>query len=148
MDIFQALVLGIVQGFTEFLPISSSGHLVFFPQIFGWPEQPLVFDTTLHLATAAALVVYFWRDLVVVVKSLIQDTRLLGFNIKAFSLEGKMGVAIVAGSIPVAVLGLSFANAFELYFRGVLSVSVFLILGSGLMFLAERFSRERMEGWV
>ena len=142
MDIFQALVLGIVQGFTEFLPISSSGHLVFFPQVFGWPEQPLVFDTTLHLATAAALVVYFWRDLVSVAKAFFRDIRSLGLRFKSYSSEGKMGVAIIVGSVPVAVLGLSFAGAFEFYFRGVLSVSVFLILGSGLMFLAERFSRQ------
>jgi len=63
MDLIHAIILGVVQGLTEFLPISSSGHLIVFPHVFGWIQQPLAFDTTLHLGTAVALVVYFFKDL-------------------------------------------------------------------------------------
>ena len=64
MTYFQALVLGLVQGLTEFLPISSSGHLIIVPEVFGWGQHPLSFDTTLHLGTAAAVVIYFYSDLI------------------------------------------------------------------------------------
>jgi len=73
MPILQAVLLGIVQGITEFFPISSSAHLIIFPKLFGWEEQELVFDTTLHLATSLALIVYFWNDIILIVKSLIKD---------------------------------------------------------------------------
>ena len=63
MGLFQALILGIVQGVTEFLPISSSGHLVLLPVFLGWDSPSLVFDTTVHLATLLAVVAVFWRDL-------------------------------------------------------------------------------------
>jgi len=62
MPIYQAIVLGIVQGLTEILPISSSGHLILIPQLFGWAPHPLSFDAALHLGTAAALLVFFARD--------------------------------------------------------------------------------------
>ena len=60
MSIFQALILGAVQGLTEFLPVSSSAHLIIFPSLLGWEKQPLVFDTTLHFSTAFALLIYFF----------------------------------------------------------------------------------------
>ncbi|MBI2485209.1 undecaprenyl-diphosphate phosphatase [Candidatus Uhrbacteria bacterium] len=67
MTILQALILGIVQGITEFLPISSSGHLVIFPELFGWPLQDVAFDATIHLATLLVILSVFWRDIVEVV---------------------------------------------------------------------------------
>ena len=61
MSILQAIVLGIVQGISEFLPVSSSGHLILIPEIFGWPDQGLVFDVTMHLATLTA-VLWVFKD--------------------------------------------------------------------------------------
>lgn len=61
MDLLQAIVLGIVQGLTEFLPVSSSGHLIIVPALFGWDDQGLAFDVGLHAGTLVALLVYFWR---------------------------------------------------------------------------------------
>ena len=67
MSYTQAVVLGLVQGLTEFLPISSSGHLILVPRVFGWPDQGLAFDAALHLGTLAALVAYFRSELIGVV---------------------------------------------------------------------------------
>src|SRR2546423_3070075 len=64
MTYTQALVLGVVQGITEFLPVSSSGHLILVPRVFGWPDQGLAFDAALHLGTLAALVAYFRGELI------------------------------------------------------------------------------------
>ena len=87
MKIYQALILGVLQGTTEFLPISSSGHLVLLPSIFGWEVQSLAFDTVLHLGTATALIAYFRNDILEVFKS------------------KKYMVLIFLGSIPAVVLG-------------------------------------------
>ncbi len=64
MSVWQAIVLGIVQGLTEFLPVSSSAHLLIVPWLLGWEEPGLAFDAALHLGTLAAVLVYFWRDLI------------------------------------------------------------------------------------
>ncbi|MBN1162249.1 undecaprenyl-diphosphatase UppP [Patescibacteria group bacterium] len=131
MSLLQALILGIVQGLTEFLPVSSSGHLVIFPAIFGWNEQPLVFDTTLHLGTVLALVIYFRKD---IVRMLVKDKDL--------------GLKILLGSIPAGVLGLLFNSFIETHLRNVFSVIIFLSAGSLLMLLAEHKFRAPLKGTI
>ena len=64
MDIVQAIILGLVQGASEFVPISSSGHLVLVPWLLGWPQPSLVFDTVVHWGTLVAVLAYFWRDFI------------------------------------------------------------------------------------
>ena len=134
MTFFQAFILGIVQGLTEFLPVSSSGHLVVLPKIFGWGEQPLVFDTTMHLATALALIVYFRKDLFLIVKS---------FDKGLFTTKTRFAWILVAGTIPAGILGVVFGDVIESAFRSVESVVVFLTLGSLLMLAAEMFGRKK-----
>jgi undecaprenyl-diphosphatase len=131
MSIFQALFLGIVQGLTEFLPVSSSGHLVLIPKVFGWVPQPLLFDTTVHLGTALALVVFFWKDIWQIL-------------VKNHSL----GLKIIIGTIPAALLGFFFEGFFELTFRSIGYVSLFLFLGSLLMLFAEKVFRAPLTGTV
>lgn len=121
MNIFQAVTLGIVQGLTEFLPISSSGHLIIFPSIFGWGIQSLAFDVVLHLGTAGALIVYFWKDIL----NIIFRNR-------------KLGLYIIVGSIPAAVVGFLLEDMVENSLRSVYYVIIFLLLGSALMFLSEK----------
>lgn len=138
MSIFRALILGIVQGLTEFLPVSSSAHLIIFPELLGWEKQPLVFDTTLHLGTALALLVCFWKDISEIIQSLFKDVLKRKTAVKHYSSSSQLGIKILLGSIPVGFIGLLFENQIESIFRGVGSVSFFLILGSILMYISEK----------
>ena len=96
MTIFQAIILGIVQGAGEFLPVSSSGHLVALPQILGWEDPGLVFDIALHWGTLIAVLVYFWRDWVLLVRSGLTGAK---------NLEGKMFWYLLVATLPGAGLG-------------------------------------------
>ena len=137
----HAVLLGIVQGLTEFLPISSSGHLIILPSLLGWGQQELVFDTVLHLGTAAALMVFFWIDLYIIFTNLLKDVLAGKSKVAKFSDYGKLGIYILVGSIPAGIIGLLLDNFIESRLRGVSAVAAFLLLGSVLMFVAERFSR-------
>ncbi len=119
MSVFQAFILGIIQGVTELFPVSSSGHLIILPRLFGWGPHPLFFDTTLHLGTALALIVVFWKDLVKVFKDL------------------SYAKSILIGILPAGLLGFFLNGWFESVFRDVFWVVLFLIFGSLLMSLAE-----------
>ena len=141
MNLFHAIVLGVVQGLTEFLPISSSGHLIVFPHVFGWIQQPLAFDTTLHLGTAAALVVYFFKDLLKIVSGFVRDIWNFEDEFSKFSHGGKLGLYILLGSVPAGVIGFLFNDKIESVFRTVEYVVLFLILGSALMLFAERLGK-------
>jgi undecaprenyl-diphosphatase len=144
MSIFRALILGTLQGLTEFIPVSSSGHLVIFPEVLGWESQPLVFDTTLHLATAFALILCFWKDITAIIKSLFKDFSKYKGDVKNYSSDSMMGLKIALGSVPVGIVGLLFEDVLENTFRGILSVAVFLLFGSFLMWFAEKRLEKRL----
>lgn len=140
MTILQSIILGLVQGVAEFLPISSTGHLVLLSKIPGWSEQPLVFDTTLHLATALALIICFWKDIWIIASAFLQSFSLNKLSFKHYTKEAKLGLIIIVGSIPAGLIGVLFGDTIENAFRSVFAVSMFLILGSVLMFFAEKRS--------
>jgi undecaprenyl-diphosphatase len=102
MDVFQAIILGAVQGLTEFLPISSSAHLILVPWALGWPSHGLAFDAALHMGTLAALLIYFWRDWVKIICGFLAG---LTDATARETFEFKMGLMLILGSVPAAVVG-------------------------------------------
>ena len=127
MDILQIIVLGFVQGLTEFLPISSSGHLVLLPKFFGWQDPGLNVDAFLHLGTLLAVLIYFREELLQI-----------AFN----SEKTKLRNGIFLATIPALALGFGFKSFFESSetLRSINFVSLTLFLGAIAIFLAEKFS--------
>lgn len=145
MTVWQALVLGIVQGLTEFLPISSSAHLILVPWLFGWPEPGLAFNVALHLGTLSAVLVYFSRDLLTIARGWLTglaQRRPLG------SPEARIGWAVLIGSVPAGVVGVLLNDAIDQYFHsgggGTLAIGLTAVLLMALgaaLWLAERAGR-------
>src|SRR5205809_2372109 len=105
VDVFQAIVLGFVQGVTEFLPISSRAHLILVPWLFGWPDPGLTFDVALHLGTLVALLVYFRKDWIHLAKSAL---KLLDGDTK--NPDARVALHIIVGTIPGGVAGILFED--------------------------------------
>ena len=145
MTVWQALVLGIVQGLTEFLPISSSAHLILVPWLFGWPEPGLAFNVALHLGTLSAVLVYFSGDLLTIARGWLTglaQRRPLG------SPEARIGWAVLIGSVPAGVVGVLLNDAIDQYFHsgggGTLAIGLTAVLLMALgaaLWLAERAGR-------
>lgn len=127
MNNIQAIILGFIQGLTEFLPISSSGHLVLFQKIFGINEPTLIFDTMVHVGTLLAVVTVFWKDILALLKRPFQ----------------KLTWLLVAGTIPTGVIGIVFKDYFEAMFKSGSTLGFeFLITGFVILF-AERLNNGR-----
>ncbi len=138
MNAFEAIVLGLVQGLTEFLPISSSGHLRIVPAFFGWEDPGAAFTAVIQLGTMAAVLLYFRRDLwriaVAWLRSL-RDPEARG------DLDARMGWYIILGTIPIGILGLAFKDPIETEFRNLELIGTTLIVFGLLMLAAEAVSR-------
>lgn len=135
MTIIYAMILGAVQGLAEFLPISSSGHLVLGHALFGgFAMDEVAFDLVLHFATAAAVIVYFRKDLLALIFSFL---RLLG-RLPVHKKDKVLMLALVLGTIPGALAGMFFEDVIAAYFRSPFSVAVVLIIGSIFFIFAER----------
>jgi len=142
VGLFQALILGIVQGATEFLPISSSGHLVLLPAFLGWDSPSLVFDTTVHLATLLAVVAVFWRDLLGLLAAWWQGLRRgQPFRI----VESRLAWWVILATVPGILAGILLKETFESLFDSPQAVGTFLLLTALLLVLAEIFGRRRRE---
>ncbi|MBU0687836.1 MAG: undecaprenyl-diphosphate phosphatase [Candidatus Margulisbacteria bacterium] len=140
MSIFQALVLGIIQGLTEFLPVSSSGHLVIAQHLIGIPNN-ISFDLVVHLATVLAVIIYFARDIWELIVAFILGT-LEAFKIKrsqnyVFGQHFRVGWLIIIASIPTALMGFFFKDFFEALFNSNLAVGGFLLVTAAVILLAE-----------
>ncbi len=136
MTLIQVVILAIVQGLTEFLPVSSSGHLVLVPYLFAWADQGLAFDVAVHFGSLAAVCIYFRKDMVSI---LAGGMRLLGDNIT--TPESRLAQAIALGTVPAALAGLLFASWIEANLRDPL-VIVYTLSGFGiLMAIADRVGR-------
>ena len=137
MSILQALILGFVQGATEFIPVSSSGHLVLVPWLLGWPSPSLVFDTMVHWGTLIAVVGYFWRDWRALITAWLRGLRHWDWRDPL----ARLAWLLVIGTVPAAVIGFFLEDWFESLFSEPVWVSLFLLVTAGLLVLGEWFGR-------
>ena len=141
----QALVLGIVQGLTEFLPVSSSGHLILVPWFFGWKDpfiNSLAFSVMLHMGTLLALLVYFWHDWLTLIPAglaSIRDRSLAGDP------DRKMAWLIVVATIPAVLVGPILNDTIENAVREPAPVALMLCVGAAILWLAERWGSKLRE---
>jgi undecaprenyl-diphosphatase len=119
----QAIVLGVVQGVTEFLPISSSGHLILVPHAFGWPDQGQAFDAVMHIGTLAALVAYFRTELIDLVSG---------------ALPRRVALVLLAATVPAGLVGLALGKAIEANLRSPLLIAATTALWGLVMWAADR----------
>jgi len=141
MDILQAILLGILQGATEFIPVSSSGHLVLVPWLLGWPEPSLVFDTIVHWGTLLAVVTYFWRDWWLLISAWLRGLVHWDWS----DPHARMLWLLILGTIPAAVLGYLLEDFFEGLFSEPVWVSIFLLVTAGLLAASEWMARQTRE---
>jgi len=118
MDLWQAIWFAVLQGFTEFLPISSSGHLVLAPHLMGWPDQGLAFDVAVHFGTLIAVVAYFRRDLMLMARDWLRAV-----TGGPSTPDSRLATAVIWGTVPVALAGFFLAGLAESEFRAPLMVA-------------------------
>lgn len=141
MDLLRAAVLGIVQGLSEFLPISSSGHLILVPALFRWPDQGLAFDVSLHAGTLVALLVYFWRDWYDMAAAALDDLGARRLAPARWSPPTRLLALLALGSVPAALAGLALQSWIEDNVRQPWLVAILLGAFGVVMLAADRFSR-------
>jgi undecaprenyl-diphosphatase len=149
VSLFQAIVLGIVQGLTEFLPVSSTAHLRIVPVLFGWKfyhgttnDPGAAFTAVVQLGTTAALVLYFWRELLQVTVAWLRGIR--DKSVRS-SLEYRLGWYLILATIPVSVFGLVFSHEIETGARNLWIIACSLIALAALLFGAEKFGSRRRD---
>lgn len=138
MSIEQIIVLALIQGITEFLPISSSGHLILVPALTGWPDQGVVVDVMTHMGSLLAVLVYFWRDVVALGRGLL--VLLTG----RLTPEGRMALYIIAGTVPIVIVGAVFKlTGLSDLMRSPVLVAWDAIIFGVLLYLADIFGAFR-----
>lgn len=140
MSWWQAIVLGIIEGITEFLPISSTGHLTIAEKLMGMPldnEGLIAFTAIIQIGAIAAAIIYFWQD---IQRVLIAWWRGLWWKRARRQFDYKYGWAIIIGSVPIAVVGLVFKDEIETVLRSLWFVAGTLIIWSGVMWLADKYA--------
>ena len=129
MDQFHAALLGALQGLTEVLPISSSGHLILIPYLLGWQESGITFDVALHIGTMLALCAYFWRDIIELIFNFFSALTARGMRTP----QQRLPFYIIAGTVPAAIIGKAFEETIENVFRSNPFLIVAFLIGFGLL---------------
>jgi undecaprenyl-diphosphatase len=131
LNLFEAILLGIIQGLTEFLPISSTGHLTVAGKLMNLvsadhPEQWTAFIALIQLGTLLAVLIYFWKDIISIIKDFFQDNLIKRVKYSEQKINSKLGWLIIIGTIPVVIIGLAFKDAIE----GALTKNLYVIAAS------------------
>lgn len=142
MSSFEAIILGLVQGLTEFLPISSSGHLRIVPAFAGWEDPGAAFTAVIQLGTMAAVLVYFRGDLWRIAKAWLRELRV---PFRRRSTDANLGWFIILGTIPISIFGFAFSGQIESGARDLYLIGAMLIGFSFVMLLAESVGSRRRE---
>jgi len=138
MDIFQAIALAVLQGLTEFLPISSSAHLILLPVLVGWEDQGLAFDVAVHVGTLAAVIIFYRKILVKIIAAWFAS--LLG---RGFTDDAKLAWYVGLGTIPVGLVGISLTDSMQLALRNPLVIAAATIVFGLLLWWAEKRAQEQ-----
>jgi undecaprenyl-diphosphatase len=139
--LLQSLVLGVVQGLTEFLPVSSTAHLIVVPKLFGWTLDPrfvFPFDILIQWGTLLAVLVYFWRDLFIIARATLAG---LVSRQPLAAPESRLGWMIVIATLPAVVVGLFLKGFFERLHQQPIAIALILIVFSGMIYAVERMGR-------
>jgi undecaprenyl-diphosphatase len=134
LSILQSIILGIIQGLTEFFPVSSSGHLVIVPYLLKWDYIPLYYTITVHFATLVAIVTIFHREIFKIIKALILAVFLKS---KRNDSSFKLGIFIIVASIPGALAGFFLKKYVESFFSRPLAVAIFLLVTAAVLAAGE-----------
>ena len=149
MSLFHALILGIVQGLTEYIPVSSSAHLVLVPWLLGWPDSSFTFEVLVQWGTLVGVFVYFWRDLWDITRSVVVG---LAQRQPLATAPARMGWYIVLGTLPVAVFGSLLKDIFEATFSAPVATAAQLLGTAAILIAAERLGRQERTtgdlGWL
>lgn len=139
MEILRSIIIGGIQGISEFFPISSSGHLVLIPYIFKWNYQGLSFDVALHFGTVLAIIAFFWREWIDIIKSAFTKKQ------SSFNFPKNIFWQIVVASIPAAIFGLLVNKIVEKYFHSPILIAINLIVFGVILWLADKFAQKKIE---
>jgi undecaprenyl-diphosphatase len=139
VDFFRAVVLGVLQGLTEFLPISSSAHLAIFPKLFGWDDPGAAYTAVVQIGTEIAVVLYFWRDIWTIGSGWVRG--LFSRPVREAP-EWRMGWFVIIGSLPIVLLGLALQDLIDREFRNLWVIGTTLIVLGVVLGIAERVGRK------
>jgi undecaprenyl-diphosphatase len=135
VDFLQAVVLGVIQGLTEFLPISSSAHLRIFPELFGWGDPGAAFTAVVQIGTELAVLIYFWRDIWRIATTWLKSLFRPEYR---GQLDARMGWFIILGSVPIVILGIALKDVIEEQFRSLWIIGTMLIVMGIVLGIADK----------
>lgn len=137
-EIFKAVLLGVVQGLTEFLPISSTAHLRIIPSFFGWGDIGASYTAVIQVGTMIAIIIYFWKDLMNMTRSFISSLRTKDFKSK----DTRLFLMIILGTLPIVIFGFLLKDLIRHQFRNMYIVASSLIFFSIILYIADRYTKK------
>lgn len=144
MAVIQAIILGAIQGLTEFIPVSSSGHLKAIPALLGWKHFGMSFDVALHMGTLLAVVLYFWKDWIRIIGSFISHiTKSIPYGKKPADSEGKLFIPIIIACIPAGIVGFFLDDFIEKKMDAWYLIAIPLVVVGVVMLLADKMGNKR-----